>query len=190
MAVYEKLFPAEISYGATGGPEWSTNIGTSFGGAEYRQANWTFAMHKYDVAHGVKTQTQLNNLRAFFNMCRGKAHSFRYKDWADFTVDVGEGVFVSLTATTFQMYKRYTFDGVNYDRKITKIASSGATVTGGAGVSVNLDTGVVTVSSGTPTSWVCDEFHVPCRFDTDIMRINIVDYNIYEWGQIPIVEIR
>ena len=34
------------------------------------------------------------------------------------------------------------------------------------------------------------EFDVPCRFDTDQMQIEIMDKNVYSWGQIPIVEIR
>lgn len=34
------------------------------------------------------------------------------------------------------------------------------------------------------------EFDVPARFETDQMRANIVDYNIFAWGQIPVVELR
>lgn len=34
------------------------------------------------------------------------------------------------------------------------------------------------------------EFDVPCRFDIDMMQIEIVDKGIYSWGQIPILEIR
>lgn len=34
------------------------------------------------------------------------------------------------------------------------------------------------------------EFDVPARFDTDAMHIEVIDKDIYSWGQIPIVEIR
>ena len=34
------------------------------------------------------------------------------------------------------------------------------------------------------------EFDVPARFDTDTMQIEVIDKDIYSWGQIPIVEIR
>lgn len=34
------------------------------------------------------------------------------------------------------------------------------------------------------------EFDVPCRFDTDRMQLSVDFYNLYTWGQIPIVEIR
>lgn len=34
------------------------------------------------------------------------------------------------------------------------------------------------------------EFDVPCRFDTDQMRVDLAFYSGFEWGQIPIVEVR
>lgn len=34
------------------------------------------------------------------------------------------------------------------------------------------------------------EFDVPCRFDIDQMKVNYAFYNGFEWGQIPIVEVR
>jgi hypothetical protein len=34
------------------------------------------------------------------------------------------------------------------------------------------------------------EFDVPCRFDTDQMKISVESYNRYTWGGIPIIEIR
>jgi uncharacterized protein (TIGR02217 family) len=34
------------------------------------------------------------------------------------------------------------------------------------------------------------EFDVPCRFDTDQMRVSFDSYNRYSWGGIPIIEIR
>lgn len=34
------------------------------------------------------------------------------------------------------------------------------------------------------------EFDVPCRFDTDRMNVNIENYGSYQWGQIPVVEVR
>jgi uncharacterized protein (TIGR02217 family) len=34
------------------------------------------------------------------------------------------------------------------------------------------------------------EFDVPVRFDTDQMNVTIETYNLGNWGQVPIVEIR
>jgi uncharacterized protein (TIGR02217 family) len=46
-----------------------------------------------------------------------------------------------------------------------------------------------TIQPSETLTWA-GEFDVPCRFDTDRMEMEIVDKDIYSWGQIPIVEIR
>lgn len=189
MAFIETRFPVDISYGASGGAGFQTDVVTVNSGFEQRNATWQDSRCMYDVAHGVKTKQQLQDLIAFFRVMKGKANGFRFKDWTDFEVESGEGIFTAIDATHFQMVKRYTEAATNHDRVITKPVSGTVVVTGGTGVSVNYTTGIVTVSSGTPTAWT-GEFDVPCRFDTDQMRVSIEDYNAYTWGQIPVVEIR
>ena len=189
MAFIETRFPTKIAYGASGGPAYSTDIVVVNSGFEQRNSVWADSRCEFDVSHGVKTQTQLNELIAFFRVMKGRANGFRFKDFTDFQVTTGQGVFVALTTYTFQMYRRYTTAATNYDRKITKPVSGSITVTGGSGVSINYTTGVVTVSSGTPTAWV-GQFDIPCRFDTDSLKARIEDYNAFSWGSIPVVEIR
>lgn len=189
MAFIETQFPTGISYGATGGAGFQTDVITVNSGFEQRNAAWADARCVYDVSHGVKTQTQLDTLIAFFRVMKGRSNGFRFKDWTDFAVTTGQGIFVSINSTHFQMYRRYTTSGTNHDRKITKPVSGTVQVTGGTGVSVDYTTGIVTVSSGTPTAWT-GEFDVPCRFDTDQMKVSIEHYNAFTWGQIPVVEIR
>lgn len=189
MSFIETRFPEAISYGAVGGAGFQTDVITVNSGAEQRNAAWQDARCSFDVAHGVKTQVQLNELIAFFRVMKGKANGFRFKDWTDFAVGAGEGKFTAIDSTHFQMVKRYTEAGNNHDRVITKPVSGTVSVTGGTGVSVDYTTGIVTVISGTPTAWT-GQFDVPCRFDTDQMRVSIDDYNAYTWGQIPIVEVR
>ncbi len=189
MSFFELQFPPDISYGATGGAGFQTDIIVVNSGFEQRNATWADSRCIFDVSHGVKTQTQLNELIAFFRVMKGRANGFRFKDWSDFSVATGQGIFTTLTATTFQMYRRYTTSGNNHDRKITKPVNGTIVVTGGSGVSINYTTGVVTVTSGTPTEWT-GEFDVPCRFDTDQMKVGLENYNIYSWGNIPVVEIR
>ena len=88
-----------------------------------------------------------------------------------------------------------TLSGSSYYREITKpTASPGATVLGATGPSVATTTGIVTISSGTPTSWT-GQFDVPVRFDTDEMKGEILDKRgngelIIGWNSIPIIEIR
>ena len=189
MPFIESQFPSDISYGASGGPEFNTNVIVVDSGFEQRNSTWEDSRGSWDVAHGIKTDDQLAVLIAFFRVMKGRQNGFRFKDWQDFQVGAGEGIFRLLTSTTFQMVKRYTIAGNNYDRDIKKPVSGSVVVTGGTGVSVNYTTGVVTVTSGTPTSWT-GEFDVPARFDTDQMKTNIDYFNVHSWGQIPIIEIR
>lgn len=189
MAFIETRFPEDISYGATGGPGYNTDVIVVNSGHEQRNATWQDSRCVYDVAHGVKTQEQLNTLIAFFRVMKGRANGFRFKDWMDFTVAAGEGIFWTIDATHFQLVKRYSTAGNNYDRKITKPVSGTLSITGGTVASVDYTTGIVTMTSGTPTAWT-GEFDVPCRFDTDQMKVNIENYNAFTWGSVPVVEIR
>jgi uncharacterized protein (TIGR02217 family) len=181
-------FPEAIAYGSSGGPGYSTDVITLNSGFEQRNANWSVGRAGYDVSHGLKTQADMNALVAFFRLMKGRAHGFRFKDWLDYT-DGGNGVFAQISATTFQMQKKY-LAGSNFElRDIRKPVAGTIVITGGVGAALNTTTGIVTVSSGTPISWT-GQFDVPCRFDTDHMKVDFADYAAYTWGGIPIVEIR
>ncbi|MBY0355033.1 MAG: DUF2460 domain-containing protein, partial [Rickettsiales bacterium] len=73
MSFVEIQFPADISYGSSGGPTFSTDVIEAFSGFEQRNINWSAARARYNVAHGVKTQSQLDELIAFFRARQGKA---------------------------------------------------------------------------------------------------------------------
>jgi hypothetical protein len=51
---------------------------------EQRNINWSSARGRWDVASGLKKQTQLDTLIAFFRARKGRAHGFRFKDWTDY----------------------------------------------------------------------------------------------------------
>ncbi|MDD5247523.1 MAG: DUF2460 domain-containing protein [Rhodocyclaceae bacterium] len=181
-------FPEAISYGAEGGPGYSTDVVTLNSGYEQRNANWSVPRASYNVSHGVKTQADMATLIAFFRLMQGRAHGFRYKDWVDFT-DNGFGVFRALSATTFQMAKSYVSGASSVLRDIRKPVVGSIVITGGAGAVLDTTTGIVTVTSGTPVAWT-GQFDVPCRFDVDEMKTRIDDYGAYTWAQIPLVELR
>lgn len=189
MAFIETRFPTDISYGATGGPGFQTDIVRVNSGSEQINSAWEDALGAWDVSHGVKSDAQLITLITFFRVMKGKANGFRFKDWQDYTATGAQGIFRMLTATTFQMVKRYSLGGYNYDRDITKPVTGTIGVTGGVSPSVNYTTGIVTVASGTPTAWN-GEFDVPVRFDTDQMKTSALAYAAHSWGNIPLVEIR
>jgi uncharacterized protein (TIGR02217 family) len=195
MADLDVQFPPAISLGATGGPEFLTNIVVTEGGWEQRNQVWAQSRGRWSVGHAARIESQFAQLRAFFMNANGRANTFRYKDWSNYIVASGQGVFTQLTSTTFQMWRRYAFSSFSHDKKVVKPVSGTITVTGGSGASVNYATGVVTVSSGTPTAWV-GQFDHYARFDTDHLDAEIINLTrggvelVQSWPEIPIIEVR
>lgn len=204
-------FPTDISYGAVGGPRFNTNVFVMNSGHEKRNINWADVRAEYDVSYGIKTQAQMDAVRDFFYARRGRAYGFRFRDWVDFqlvrqTIGTTDGV-----TQTFQIYKRYSSNSVNYDRDLTKIVSDsdivdytlsvwvgGSPITEGGGAgnfSINRNTGIITLGSSLYTVSGDDvevqcEFDVPVRFDTDHLAVSIDNFSSQSWGNIPLVEIR
>jgi uncharacterized protein (TIGR02217 family) len=194
VSFLEERFPETVSFGFSGGPEFQTVIVTVDSGQEYPDQRWAQARRTYEASYAARLPAQYQPLQAFFHVAAGKANSFRVKDWTDFRHNDagGTGVFSMLTATTFQMVKRYTSGSSTYDRIIQKQVSP-IVVTGGTTPVVDYTTGIVTVAAGTPTVWT-GTFDVPCRFDTDQMKGEVIDKSgkdlIIGWSSIPIIEIR
>lgn len=198
MGFVEVQFPPDISYGSSGGPEYATDIVVSQSGHEQRNVQWSQARARYNVAHGVKTQAQLDALVAFFRARKGRAYGFRFKDWTDYTATaqpLGTGT-GSLAA--FQLVKRYSSGSVNEDRVIRKPVSGSLQlylngVPQVLGVTMNTATGMVTLVTP-PANGVAVtadfEFDVPVRFDTDRLSATLEAYGIHSWLDIPLVEVR
>lgn len=194
MAFIESpIFPSCVSLGATGGPGWVTEIVRTQGGQEYRNQVRSIGLGRWEVAHLVKRPADWQELLAFWYMAKGAYNAFRFRDYLDYTVSAGEGILAPLTATTFQMMKRYTIGPLTHDRRINKPRSGTVTITGGTSVSVDYTNGIVTVASGTPTSWV-GQFDVPVRFGIDDLEQEAITRNgkgelLVAWRSIPLVEI-
>lgn len=151
-------FPDRIAYSTAGGPEFSTDVIQIASGAELRNANWSNALMRYDVAHTAKTQSELDELMAFFRNRRGKAEGFRFKDFTDYSVTASTGILDSGVGDglpTYQLNKRYTTGAETQDRKIVKPVSAtvyrgGVEVTVGAAagnIALDTTTGIVTFVS-------------------------------------------
>lgn len=197
-AFHEIQFPPDVSYGATGGPGYSTSVVATVSGHEKRNANWSEARGRWNVAHGLKRRDQVAALIAFFRARRGKAHGFRFKDWTDYqalaqSLGTGDG-----TTRVFQLVKHYASGSVVETRRITKpVAGTVELTLGGvaqtSGWSVDTATGLVTFTTapGNGVAIAADfEFDVPARFDTDRMEVTIETYELARWAEIPVVEIR
>jgi uncharacterized protein (TIGR02217 family) len=199
MAFIETRLPTDIAYGSAGGPEYFTDVVIMQSGYEQRNANWSQSRARYNVAHGVKTQSQLDTLIAFFRARKGKADGFRFKDWTDFQVSsqsIGTG---NGTATVFQLVKTYTSGAVSETRTVSKPVSGSLSVyfddvlQSGSSYTLNSANGQVSFSSAPPNGvniTASFEFDVPVRFDTDRLSATIDSYGSHSWNDIPLVEIR
>jgi len=213
ISFHEVQFPVGISQGAVGGPRFSTSIISLSSGSEHRNINWMKSRGEWDVSHGLRTQEQVEQLLDFFHARFGKAYGFRFKDWSDYRLPrwrtfpgdmFGLPVFLTTDGTTrtFQRTKAYGDVGATYIRPITKpvagtvqLLNNSVPMTLGPNFTVDTTTGIVTLSStvaattGHVIAGAC-EFDVPCRFDTDDMKITTTTTENFGWSSIPVVEIR
>lgn len=195
---HEVRFPDAVAYGATGGPEYLTDIVILQSGFEQRNQSWDSARARYDVSTGIKNRTQAAEVISFFRARKGRAYGFRFKDWSDYRVTgqlIGTG---NATQTVFQLTKTYSSGGEQEIRPLNKPVSGTVKiykdgVLQASGVAVDHTTGLVTFTAA-PTAGALitadGEFDVPVRFDTDRLAIRIQSHELFVWDQIPLVEIR
>lgn len=187
---HDVRFPDDISFGSSGGPEFSTTVIAAQSGFEQRNINWEQARARYNVAYGVRTTAQLEALLAFFRARQGRAYAFRFRDWADDRscgvegtvaatdqpIGTGDGV-----RTVFQLVKTYSSGGVDAVRPITRpvvgtvrVALLGSELL--TGWTVDHASGLVTFAVP-PANGVAVragfQFDVPVRFDTDSLQASL-----------------
>lgn len=188
----EVQFPTDISYGATGGPMFMTDVVSTLSGHEQRNSKWVQARAKYNVASGIKTEMQWLALIAFFRARLGKAVGFRFKDWSDYK---GENQPLnSLGGNDYQMVKQYISGAVVHEREITKPVAGTVklykdSILQASGWSVDTSTGIITTAL-TGTLTVDYEFDIPVRFDTDELALSIDSFDAGSWSSIPLIEVR
>lgn len=200
MSFVEIRFPEDISYGSSGGPLFSTDIVESHNGFEQRNSNWAQARARYNVAHGVKTQAQLDILIAFFRARKGKAYGFRFKDWSDYQavgsiIGSGDG-----NITDFQLIKNYTSGTIAESRIIHKpvigsytLYKDGEVQTETTDYTIDTSTGRVSFTNAPENNAIISadfEFDVPVRFDTDQVAIKLDTYGVQTMHDIAIIELR
>lgn len=213
-AFHEILFPETISYGSSGGPKFKTTIFTADSGYEQRNIDWSNQRAEYDVSHGIKNQSDMDILTAFFYARRGRAYGFRFKDWNDYSITAQQIATGDGATTVFQIVKTYrsaqTESGETdiYTRKLTKIAwntLAGVTVGGvvvtqsadpitGQKWTLDVNTGLITFqnapANGAAIIIGTAQFHVPVRFDTDHLDVTQEFWNTASWPNIALIEVR
>jgi uncharacterized protein (TIGR02217 family) len=211
MSFHDVLLPPELSYGFESGPTLATVVQTTASGHEYRVARQSQARHRYRANKANLSPDQFAALKAFWMGRRGALHSFRFKDWTDFSTaangvgapsktdsDLGTG---DGTTQHFQLVKVYDKDGPNpYQRTITLpdtstlvLAVDGVPVSSGFTVSAN--TGVITFSTP-PANGVKIQagfqFDVPVRFSSssdDWLRSTYDAFQLITTPGIELIEV-
>lgn len=183
-------FPDAIARGTQYGPAYLTRVARNVGGYEARNQNWSLPLYEGDVSHGAKTQALIDDLLAFFHGVAGMQNGFRFKNFNDYQAAGAQGTLVLLTASTWQMYKTYTYGALSKARKISKPVSGTITVEGGGSYTLDATTGIITKTAGAdPTSWT-GQFDDPVRFNVDKFLPISLTSAIYNLPSIPIIEIR
>ena len=70
VTFHEVQFSPAIAYGASGGPEFNTTVAANLAGFEQRNINWPAARGKWDISTGIKSQSDMAAVIAFFNAAR------------------------------------------------------------------------------------------------------------------------
>lgn len=191
---HDVRLPDTVERGAQGGPRFNTTVLELSSGYEKRNAAWSKTRGEWDIGYGIARFTDLEEVIAFFYARMGRLYGFRFKDWADHTVDLGVQLVAVGGETTMQLVKRYVSGAYYFERAIYKPVAGSVTIrkngsTMGSGWSVNNDTGLVTFTAPLVAAdqiTASFEFDVPVRFADDSLDVNV---DIFNAGQIPNIKL-
>lgn len=204
MAFHDVRLPEDVERGAQGGPRFKTTVIALAGGREKRNIDWETTRGEWDVGYGIESKADFDDVIQFFYTRQGKAHSFRFKDWADFTVgSTGNPVTFALgdgTTKLFQAQKRYISGAYMFDRDLTKLVSGTIQVyvnavlqATPANYTVDLLTGLITFVVPPPLNQpiaLIGEFDIPVRFMNDSLDITMETFDAGMIPNVPIIEVK
>jgi uncharacterized protein (TIGR02217 family) len=190
---HETRLPLAIAFGASGGPERSTEVVRLASGAESRNARWAGSRRRWDVGGATMRLNLAHELAAFFEARRGRLFAFRFRDPLDWKscppgdaiaaddqpLGVGDG-----ETQAFQLVKVYASGGEMFERHIRKPVEEAVLVAidgeATSAFSVDLATGIVTFDTPPPEDAVLTagfEFDTPVRFDGDRLEMAMVGHD-------------
>lgn len=186
-------FPIAIGREASVEPAFSTAVVATANGFEQRNSDWADARLRFDAGPGVRGETELKELIAFFRARRGAAVAFRFTDPFDHRAEdsllgIGDGA-----RTEFPLVKRYG-DQV---RRITRpVAGTARVFVAGveraSGWTLE-DRGIVRFEEA-PDSGAemraSFDFDVPVRFAEDRLLFSRATFEAGEIASVPLVEVR
>lgn len=199
------LYPFPLGRNTAVAPEFSTSISVTASGHERRNSLWSDARVHFDVGPGIRSESELSDLIAFFRARRGAAQGFRISDPFDHSSNGMTGTPTMLDqligvgdeqSADFQLIKSYGSGSDPQQRPISRprvetllVSVAGSPVfdwTVGA-------TGLLTLTQA-PASGADVRagflFDVPVRFAEDRIDISGVNFEAGEAPSIPLIELR
>ena len=199
------LYPFALGRSTTVAPEFSTSVAVMASGHERRNALWADARLHFDVGPGIRSESELAALLAFFRARRGAARGFRISDPFDHSsngmvgtptrldqlLGIGDGA-----RADFQLIKTYGDDPDPQVRPITRPRGDTLLVSVGGTPSTGwrlLPHGLLRFDSAPPAGAEVRAgflFDVPVRFAEDRIDISGINFAAGEAPSIPLIALR
>jgi uncharacterized protein (TIGR02217 family) len=198
------LYPFALGRNASVAPEFSTTIAVTASGHERRNSLWSDARLNFDVGAGIRSESELGELVAFFRARRGPARGFRLTDPFDHSsngmtgtptmldqlLGIGDGL-----RSEFQLIKAYgpvepQLRPITRPRPDSLVVSVGGAATTAWTLE---DKGVLRFLAAPPAGAEVRAgflFDVPVRFAEDRLDISVVNFAAGEAPSIPLIEVR
>jgi uncharacterized protein (TIGR02217 family) len=197
-------YPFALGRSASVAPEFSTSIAVTASGHERRNSLWSDARLHFDVGPGIRSESELAALIAFFRARRGPARGFRLTDpfdnssngmtgtpsMTDQLIGLGDGV-----RADFQLIKSY--GGAEPQvRRITRPRAGTIVISIGGAPSTAWtlgEKGMVRLAAAPPDGVEVRagfRFDVPVRFAEDRLDVSAVNFAAGEAPSVPLIEVR
>ncbi len=199
------LYPFALGRDTAVAPEFSTSVAVMASGHERRNSLWSDARIHFDVGPGIRSESELAELIAFFRARRGAARGFRISDpfdnssngmtgspgTSDQLIGMGDGL-----KADFQLVKTYGTGDDQQKRIITRPRPETVKISVGDYESTDWtlsEKGVVQFAQAPAAG---DEvragflFDVPVRFADDRIDVSAVNFEAGEAPSISLIEIR
>lgn len=202
IGMHEVRFPEDVSWGSSGGPVYKTQVFTSHRGYEKRNVDWSQPMMQFNVAYGVKTDTQILNVLNFFNARQGRLFGFRYKNWCNYKIENGPIATGDGTSKRLPLWKFYGFSSARHYKRLRKIVRGSVRgvqvgfepVMEGIDFRIDYDSGEIVFNS--PVGYAIPvyaqnlEFDEPVQFEEDSVANVIDQFNNNSLSSLSLISVR
>ena len=209
MAFHDVSLPDGFEYRSISGAGFSTIVQETASGHEFRVARQAQGRHRFRLSKALQTSSEAATIKAFALGRRGSLHSFKLKDWNDYTtasdgissptdtdmtIGTGDG-----SEDTFQLIKVYDSAGAApYQRTISLpvsgtvvVSIDGTTTTAFTVSSIGEVVMNVTPSVGQVIRAGC-EFDVPVRFESSVddwTQLQADGYQVWSMPTLDCIEV-